>query len=142
VETLDGDSFYGTPWNTTEGPTPSTAYTCDRAAGLRCDEARSCVALGAVGEDCFSDSDCVTSAYCDPDTHCAARIADGQDCSAPSAECVAGDYCTTDAPHCTALLAANAACTAGSQCVSGVCANNACGAPFADLGLQFLCGAP
>ncbi|MGD0529258.1 MAG: hypothetical protein ABSE49_29230 [Polyangiaceae bacterium] len=129
-------------WGGTGAP-PTTAYTCDNASDLTCDATtQKCLALGDTGATCTSDSDCVTTDYCNFDTAtaaCAPRFADGAACGEDSTGCVTTDYCDTTSATCKPLLAAGTACSTSQQCASTECVNGSCGAAN-NLGLQLLCG--
>src|SRR5262245_58391143 len=82
---------------------------------------------------CTRDEECM-SGFCSP-TGCAARVAAGEACTAPTG-CQDGLYCPVSAgDHCVAVAALGAACE-----VSIACQNNSCVIP--DGATAGTCGAP
>lgn len=83
--------------------------------------------------DCYVDSDCSATQYCERSSHtCRTKLGPGQavpsdtlhdgTCSSASAVCAAGLSCNTVAKTCAA--ANEAQCSSTEQCVSNICGTN------------------
>ncbi len=106
---------------------------CYYGDGYRCFEGN-CAPLGAVGEACSGNYQCVEGAACIQGV-CSARIEVGEFCSADAVgnPCVNGAYC--DGLRCIAQVALGESCTAPEACTSGSCLGDVCTVP----GAQPLC---
>ncbi|HEX8792597.1 MAG TPA: hypothetical protein VF765_16730 [Polyangiaceae bacterium] len=142
VGTVQGNTTYfafgsGTP--------PKMGYTCDVADGVYCDaNTQKCTALGATGQTCNGDEQCVTSDYCafggTNGSTCQPRIPVGSACTGNGTnECAPSSYCDSASGTCKAQLASGAACTTSQECQSSICNNGKCSGSN-DLGLALLCG--
>jgi hypothetical protein len=142
VDTVDGNV---TSFDWATGTPPSMGYTCDVADGVSCNATtQKCAALGATGQACQQDQDCVTSDYCayggTGSPSCQPRVPAGATCGgATGAQCVTTATCDTSTSTCKALLPSGAACSGGQQCQSSLCSNGKCSAS-SNLGLALLCG--
>ncbi len=142
VATVQGNVTYF-QWGS--GAPPSMGYTCNVADGVSCDATtQKCRALGATGQSCQQDQDCVTTDYCDfsgtGGSTCQPRVAVGAACAGTtSARCVTTAYCDSSSSTCKALLANGSACTTSEQCQSSICNNGKCSGS-SNLGLALLCG--
>jgi len=106
---------------------------CYYSDGYRC-FGGSCVPLGAMGEACSGNYQCVEGAACIQGV-CSARIELDQFCSADAVgnPCVSGAYC--DGLRCIAQVDLGESCTAPEACMSGSCLGDVCTVP----GAQPLC---
>jgi hypothetical protein len=106
---------------------------CYYGDGYRCFEG-SCVPLGAVGDACAGNYQCVDGSACIQGV-CSARIELGEFCSADAVgnPCVSGAYC--DGLRCVAQVELAEACTVPEACASGSCLGDVCTVP----GAQPLC---
>ncbi len=119
-----------------DGPAPASAGgTCRSLGGIGsdCNRApcnptlacsmftRTCQALPGVGQSCVEFSGrCAPSLFCRPGTLlCESAGAAGETCQ--NRPCAAGLVCDPAASTCVPGLASGQPCTAGSQCVSGLC---------------------
>ncbi|HEX3345196.1 MAG TPA: Dickkopf N-terminal cysteine-rich domain-containing protein, partial [Polyangiaceae bacterium] len=127
------------------GPPPASGVTCALADSLTCDQpTQKCKTLGATGQPCNGDSDCVPADYCafaSSAEQCTVRIADGAPCSADLTGCLSTSYCDTSTTTCKPLLTTGSSCTSSEQCASTDCVNDVCSASN-NLGLELLCGSP
>jgi hypothetical protein len=146
VETIDGNTSYGTIPTSSTGAVPPRGFTCNRADNLRCDSMTlKCTRIQDVGGPCtnnFStfDSQCVAGAYCDTSQgKCAARKPIGSTCALSSNECDQSGYCDQMTMKCTVYIGNGGACTNDTSCMSQSCVNSKC-APNGINDLQLICG--
>jgi hypothetical protein len=142
IGTQDGNWLEHDLSNTTD--VLSRGYVCDLTNGIHC-KAGTCVSPANAGAPCTTDSDCVTSAFCDSlQGKCTIRVAAGGHCDfSSSAACVDGDYCDNATQQCTAKLATGAPCSDFIMCQSGSCSETCQPAqpdPFGTLALSLICG--
>jgi hypothetical protein len=122
----------------------SSSFDC--AQGLFCDDAGRCAARASEQASCGGDEQCAPGHFCDLGSEgglCKKKIAQGQTCTASSAEsiagaCAEGTLCQgftfsktgSTAGSCTPLGEVGAACTGAAQitgCAGGlVCAGESC----------------
>jgi hypothetical protein len=129
---------------TSDAALPTRVYVCSAANGTTCDASSgTCVAVATVGQPCAQDSDCVTSAYCEPADgggQCAPRLANGASCAGAFSGCLSTSTCDPSSMTCQPLLSPGSPCTTAAQCASGDCANQVC--VVESSGLLELCGTP
>jgi hypothetical protein len=99
------------------------AFLCPTSEGLHCVHAV-CIAGGAPGAPCDSDTTCSSDSYCDGAV-CKSRAPLGGGCNGASCEATA--FCGTDGV-CESLLPVGSPCGADDECVSGVCLAGRCSA--------------
>jgi hypothetical protein len=111
---------------------------CDYTSGAACDfTTHRCVALGAIGQACVTDLQCVDAAYCEcaggspcspGSATCTARRAPSASCTPPSAyhECLKTGYCDPHSSTCRVQLEVGQSCKESSACLSRLCAGNVC----------------
>jgi hypothetical protein len=120
------------------GVPAARTIACDHTSGAACDFAtHRCVALGALGQACVADLQCVDAAYCDcgggslcspGSATCTARRVAGASCTPPFVyhQCLKTDYCDAQSSTCKALLEAGQPCTESSACTTRLCAGHVC----------------
>jgi hypothetical protein len=140
IGTQDGNLFTSSSTNATD--ISPQGIVCSIADGVQC-MSGTCVALAAVGADCFFSSDCVRSAFCSyTQGKCVPRVAAGGTCTgSDDSECVDGYACESGSQLCRAKAANGATCTTSAMCQSDNCSSGGiCQSGFNDFGLALLCG--
>jgi hypothetical protein len=133
-------AFMTNLWNSSNGPTPASGYTCDRGAGLACWADRACHPLAGLGQACAGDSECQDGAACElVSSTCKPRGSVGAPCLVDG-ECVDASYCDFLAGTCAARVAMGAPCNGPVTCPIAAACNEGTCQPTPDLGLVFLCG--
>jgi hypothetical protein len=110
-------------------PPQSTQTVCYVTDGLWCPASmQQCIPLGATGQACEVDDDCVAGDYC-PMKACAPRIATGGPCDPNANEpgCVTNSNCNPTSGTCVPTLPTGTACTLDAECANW-CLNGRCAA--------------
>jgi hypothetical protein len=135
---LEG-SVRWTSW-TSQATPPAEVVLCDRASGVICGAAQTCVPLTTTGGACLSSETCQAGAFCDLfGLVCTARVGQGAPCTEDQA-CQDAFYCGPTSSSCAPRRADGATCAVTSECaLASACSAGVCRhAP--DLGLVLLCG--
>lgn len=125
----------GEPCGSTSGAPPAIVGDCSYGASdtFTCDyKTNTCVARKALGAQCTSADECVTTAFCQSGT-CAAKLPLGSACDGFSKVCDDKLKCDSATQKCIAKLADGAACQGSNDCAGGRCSSGKCASSsFAD----------
>jgi hypothetical protein len=122
-------SFGSTPVSgQTDAAAPVTRVSCYSNEGIYCDKGKGvCQPQVGVGAGCSSDQACA-GAWC-KSGKCSPLLPEGGDCSTSSSACLAALYCDFAAGKCSKKKPDGAACQSASECETGSCRTQKCGAP-------------